>query len=330
MEELVEILMPTYNGEKYIKEQIDSILNQTYRNIKIIISDDCSTDNTTEVLKEYQKKDSRIEVFFQNNNLGVVKNIEFLLSKVSSDIFMLSDQDDYWLPKKVEKSVDTLKAKNADILFTDLEVVNENLETLYSSFNEYMLLTRKIKKFINTKELNYLYNVFTGCTICCRKTLISKILPLPEKSKFVIHDYWIGLIASFNGKVVYIPEKLIKYRQHGSNQVGTEKVSHRFEKFEQVRNWFLQVKLGVFGTYVENNNRFPEELQELNRKAYQYYQTIKSEKYFNNKGWNIFHKLYKTETLKYYLANFMILNMPFFAKWVFCVRLKILKLLKKR
>ena len=86
MEEQIDILLATYNGEKYIKEQIDSILNQTYKNIKLIISDDCSKDNTISILKEYEIKDSRIELHLQEKNLGVVKNIEFLLGRKGKKI----------------------------------------------------------------------------------------------------------------------------------------------------------------------------------------------------------------------------------------------------
>ena len=243
-------------------------------------------------------------------------------------MFLLADQDDYWMPEKVEKSVESLK--NADISFTDLEVVDENLKTIYASFNDYMLLSRKIQKYANTNRLNYLYNVFTGCTICAKSNLIPKILPLPENSKFVIHDYWIGLMASFNGKVVYLSEKLIKYRQHGDNQIGTEKVSHGFQKFEQVRDWLLNVKLGIFETYISHMEAFPEELKDLNQKAFQYFQMLKTKKYFNFKDWKVYHELYRTETVLYYIENFMIFNMPLFSQWAFYIRLGILKLLGKR
>lgn len=328
MEEKVEILLPTYNGEKYLREQLDSILKQSYPNLKVIVSDDCSKDTTSQILKEYQEKDARIEIYLQEHNWGVVKNIEFLLQKVSAPYFMLADQDDYWLPEKVEKTVNALKT--VDIVFTDLEVVDENLKTIYPSFNDYMLLSRRIEKYRNTNRLNYLYNCFTGCTVGAKSSLISKILPLPKNSKYVIHDYWIGLMASFYGKVGYLPEKLIKYRQHGNNQVGTEKISHGFTKFEQVRAWFLEVKLGVFGTYIQNQERFPEELQTLNQKAYTYFQMLEKKKYFNFKGWKTFHELYKTETTIYYLENFFIFNMPLIAKGLFYIRYFILKLRGKR
>lgn len=330
MEEKIDILLATYNGEKYLKEQLDSILNQTYKNIRIIISDDCSKDTTPEILKEYQKKDDRIELHIQKNNLGVVKNIEFLLKEVKSPYYMLADQDDYWLPEKAEKSLEKLKEEKADLVFGDLEVVDKNLNTMYSSFNDYMLLTRKINKYINSYKVNYLYNCITGCTVLAKKETIEKIIPLPTNSKRVLHDHWIGLMVALNGKLAYVPEKYIRYRQHGNNEVGTEKISHGFKKLEQVRDLFIDVKLGIFETYVKNNERFPEELQKLNNEAYKYFKMIEKKKNFNFRNWKTFYKLYKTEKFMYYIENFFIMNMPLIARGMFNIRYCVLKLMGKR
>ena len=328
-QEQIDILLATYNGEKYVKEQIDSILNQTYKNIRLIISDDCSKDTTREILKQYEQ-DSRVKIIYQEKNLGYIKNFEFLLSQVENEIYMLSDQDDYWLPEKVEKSYETLKKENADLVFGDLEVVNENLETIYPSFGDFMKLNRKIHKYIGSYKVNYLYNCVTGCTVISKKKWIPKMMPFPAKTKYFAHDHWIGIIIGTYGKMAYMPEKYIKYRQHGNNQIGTDKISHKFTKLGQVRNLFIEVKLGVFGTYVDNNEKFPEALQELNQKAYDYFKMLEKKKNFNFKGWRIFHELYKTETPMYYIENFIIMNMPLIGKGLFKIRHAILKLLKKR
>ena len=330
MNEKIDILLPTYNGEKYLKEQIDSILNQTYKNIRLIISDDCSKDTTTQILREYEQKDSRIEIYLQQENLGVVKNIEFLLQKVENPFYMLADQDDVWLQEKVEKTLEKQKQENADLVFGDLEIVDQELKTMFPSFGDFMLLNRKIHKYINSNKLNYLYNCVTGCTLLAKKETIQYILPLPQKSKYVIHDYWIGLMISLNGKVSYINEKYIKYRQHGNNQVGTNKISHGFKELDQVRELFINVKLGVFGTYVENNEKFPEELQKINLQAYEYFKMLENKKNINFKKWRVFHELYKTETLSYYILNFIIMNLPAIGRPLFKIRYSVLKLLKKR
>lgn len=330
MEETIDILMATYNGEKYVSYQIDSILNQTYRNIKLIISDDCSTDGTKEILEKYSKKDDRIQIYFQQKNLGYIKNFEFLLKKVSHPYYMLSDQDDVWLPEKIEKSLETLKKEKADLVFGDLKIVDKNLKCIYPSFGDYMKLNRKIKKCANSYNMNYLYNCVTGCTILAKSKTIEKILPIPNNTKYVAHDYWIALMVGINGKLAYIEKPYILYRQHGNNQIGTDKISHKYSKFKDVRNLFLEVKLSVFNTYVENNSRFPKVIQELNKKALEYYKMVENKKYINFKGWNIFHELYKNETFIYYLENFLIFNFPIIAAFAFKIRYIILKILKKR
>ena len=329
MPKKVDVLLATHNGEKYIKEQIDSILNQTYPNIQLFISDDASTDKTREILKQYEQND-KVKIFYQEKNLGYIRNFEFLLEKVESDLYMLSDQDDVWKKEKIEKSVEKLENENLDLVFGDLEVVDENLNTIYDSFDKYMKLTRKIEKCLDSYKLQYLYNCVTGCTVLSKKQLLDKILPLPKNSKYMVHDYWIGLMVALNGKVGYLKETYIRYRQHGDNQVGLGKESYKFKKLDQVRNLFIEVKLGIFTTYVQNEDRFPEELKKQNKQALDYYQMLKNKKNFNFKNWNIFYKLYKDETFMYFIENFVVLNMPFFARILFSIRYKMLKLLGKR
>ncbi len=273
--ETIDILLATYNGEKYVKQQIDSILNQTYKNIRLIISDDKSKDNTVEILREYEKIDNRVIVYVQETNLGYIKNFEFLLSKVENEIYMLSDQDDYWLPEKVEKTYSKLKQEDADLVFTDLEVVDQNLETMFPSFNDYMKLTRKINKCKDYK-MQYLYNCITGCTLMSKKKFIEKLIPVPAESKYMVHDYWIGIVIGLSGKIAYLPEKTIKYRQHGNNQIGTEKISHGFSTLQQVRELFINVKLGVFNAYVKNEHIFPDKLKKQNRKTLEYFKDIEN------------------------------------------------------
>ena len=312
--EQIDILMATYNGEKYLKKQIDSILNQTYSNIRLIISDDSSTDTTREIIKDYEKKDNRITAYYQENNLGYIKNFEFLLNKVESNIYMLSDQDDIWLPNKVKNTYNFLQKQNADMVFTDLIVVDEQEQIIDKSFNDLMNLTKKINKTINSKELVYLYNCVTGCTIMGNSKLINKILPIPTNSKHVLHDHWIALVNSMNGNIAYLPEGTIKYRQHNNNQIGIKHTTNKNTSIEKIREHFIEVKLGVFETYIKNPEIFPENIKEENNKAYEYFKMLSKKKKANFKGWKVFNKLYKNESFKYYIENFLILNIPGFVK----------------
>ena len=311
--EKVDILLATYNGEKYLREQIDSILNQTYKEFRLLISDDGSKDSTRKILEEYKNKDSRIEVFFQENNLGVVKNFEFLLRKVEAKYYMFSDQDDIWKNEKIEKSLNKIE-EGFDLVYSDLEVVDENLNVTYSSYWKLKGIYNKVKKY-NSFEALYLNNFITGCTMISKKELINSFMPLPNTSKFVLHDYWISLILSQEGKIAYIEEPLIKYRQHKNNKVGSKKKSDELKSIDEIRKLFIQVKKEHFKVFIENEDKFKsEEIKKLNRKALEYYEMLETKKNINFKSWGLFFKLYKYEEVGYNLQNFAILNLPIFAK----------------
>lgn len=314
--EKVDILLATYNGEKYIREQIDSILNQTHTEFRLLISDDGSTDGTRDILNEYKLKDNRIEVFMQEKNLGVVKNFEFLLGKVEAKYYMFSDQDDIWKESKIEKSLNKIE-EGYDLVYSDLEVVDENLNVTYSSYWKLKGIYNKIKKYNNFESL-YLNNFVTGCTLISKKELINSFMLLPNTSKFVLHDYWISLIISQNGKIAYVEEPLIKYRQHKNNKVGSKKKSDELRTIDEIRSLFIQVKKEHFKVFIENEDKFKsEEIKKLNRKALEYYEMLETKKNINFKGWGLFIKLYKYEGFSYNLQNFAILNLPILAKFLY-------------
>ncbi len=312
--ERVDILLATYNGEKYLVEQLESILSQTYSNFRLLISDDFSTDGTRKILEEYKEKDDRIQLFFQAKNLGVIKNFEYLLKKVESKYYMLSDQDDIWKENKIEKSVEKLENSESDLVYTDLEVVDENLNVTYKSYWKLKGIYKKVTKYNNFQSL-YLNNFITGCTVISKKEFIKDILPLPDTSKFVLHDYWIALIISQNGKISYIEEPLIKYRQHKNNKIGSRKQSDNLKSIEEIRELFIRVKKEHFAVFIENEEKFKDEkIRKLNRKALRYYEMLSKKKNMNFRGWCLFFKLYKYEEFSYTMQNFVILNMPAIAK----------------
>lgn len=315
--EKVDILLATYNGEKYLKEQIDSILGQTHSDFRLLISDDGSTDDTRKILEEYKNKDSRIQVFFQESNLGVVKNFEFLLKKVESKYYMFSDQDDIWKVEKIEKSLNKIENDNCDLVYSDLEVVDEKLNVTYESYWKLKGIYNKIKKYNNFESL-YLNNFVTGCTIISKKELIDTYLPLPNTSKYVLHDYWISLILSQNGKIDYIEEPLIKYRQHKNNKVGSKKKSNELRTIDEIRKLFIEVKKEHFKVFIENEEKFlSEDIKKLNKKSLEYYEMLETKNNFNFKGWGLFFKLYKYEGFSYKMQNFAILNLPAIARILF-------------
>lgn len=206
---MVSICVVTYNGEKYIREQITSILVQLGESDEIIISDDGSTDHTLDIL--YSFSDKRMVIYSHektNQRYGidyVTHNVEFALSKCSGDYIFLSDQDDIWLPSKLELMMTELK--KTDIVLSNCKVVDSALNTLYASYFE----------VVNTRIglYNIIKNSYLGCCMAFRREILKKVLPFPKTG--VGHDLWIGLIGSVYYKVALIEEPLLLYRKHGNN-----------------------------------------------------------------------------------------------------------------
>jgi len=228
----IEILMATYNGEKYVGEQIDSIIHQTYKNWKLLIRDDNSTDKTLEILKEYEKKDKRIKVIEdKKGNLGFVKNFEELLNCSTEDWVMFSDQDDYWLENKIEKYVTTLNENSNDIfekpilIHSNSFICDDNLKIIKNEF-----INSNIASKYNEDSYYFAYFV-QGSTVLINREIID--LALPFSKNVTVHDRYFHLLAEFLGKRIFINESLIKYRQHSNNKIGakTSIISKIFKKF---------------------------------------------------------------------------------------------------
>ena len=310
MAKKVDILLATYNGERYLKEQLDSILNQTYKDFNLIISDDCSTNKETiQILKEYEKKDERIKVFYQEKNLGSNSNFEFLLSKVESKYYMFSDQDDIWINDKVKLCIEAIEREKVDLVYTDLQVVDKDLNVIDNSFNKKMGLLSKQKKYTDFR-LEYLYNCITGCTILARTSLLKDILQLTN-NKDILHDYWIGLVTSMKGRIYYLNIPTIKYRQHIDNQVGTIKYTYRIKTFDEKRDYIIDLKIEKFKTYILRKECFDNNLQNLNEKALEYFTRVKQKRNVNFKGWKVYRNIFKYESIGYYIFYFLFYNFPF-------------------
>lgn len=323
----VDVLLATYNGEKYLKCQLDSILNQTHKNIRLLINDDCSTDNTRVILKEYEEKDDRIKVKYNEKNLGYVKNFEDLLKRVENKYFALSDQDDFWKKEKIEKSLNKLLEEDADLVFTDLEPVDEKLKIITPSMVRFMQMDKNIKKHQDYKLL-FLRNCVTGCTILSKKELINKYIPIPTK-KPMVHDWWMALIISQIGKITFLDEPTIKYRQHGNNQLGIYGMKNYIQDFDEYREKYIQLKLDQFNLYVENEQFFKnKELITLSKNAIKYLEDIRVKRYFNFKNTRTFFELYNMEFFSMRLKTYLMLNLPIVGRGLFNLRAVICKIKK--
>jgi rhamnosyltransferase len=236
----VDILMATYDGEHYVGEQIESIQGQTYKDWRLLVSDDCSTDGTLDVVKRYADVDPRIRVISEGVRHGGAKeNFFSLLEYGGAAYFMFCDQDDVWLPSKVQDELDAAQRTEQGLslgtpvaVYTDMRVVDDGLQEIAPSF-----LVQDRKEGIRGDLHAFLgISGAAGCTILGNAAL-RKLLAGSDFTAALMHDWWVGIVAASCGKLVYLDEATVLYRQHGDNEVGAETYSFcdRVAHFSQSR-----------------------------------------------------------------------------------------------
>ncbi len=218
--------MAVYNGEKYIEEQIKSILPQLDQKDELIISDDKSTDGTISIIEKFQ--DNRIKIYSSNGG-SIIKNFENALNNATGEIIFLSDQDDIWYPNKVRISRKYLETN--DLIFSNASVFSKNK-------NKNKLLYKNGSKKTGFVK-NFIKNNYIGATMAFNQKILTKALPFP--SNIYMHDAWLASIAEIMAKTHYIDEPLIYYRRHGENASETgEKSTNTIKTKIKIR-----LKLGL-------------------------------------------------------------------------------------
>ncbi len=216
---MISIVMATYNGETYIKEQIESILNQTISDFELIICDDCSKDHTVDILNSYKDNDKRIILIQNEKNLGFKKNFEKAISYCKGDYIAFCDQDDIWTPDHLEILYNEIADK--DLICGNAELVDQKGDsmnlTTYQCLSNFVLPDSNVELF---KKLLH-GNFAQGTALMISKRIAKDFLPIPECVKF--HDWWAASIACLNNGCKYTDKIVLKYRQHGSNQTVTKK-----------------------------------------------------------------------------------------------------------
>lgn len=213
---LVSIAMATYNGEKYICEQFDSILSQTLQDFELVVCDDCSTDSTVQLLNDYAKKDIRIKVFVNEKNLGFKKNFEKAISLCSGEYIALSDQDDIWKKNHIEKLLGIIDGH-------DIACGNPEFIDSIGKKMGYSLRDSKNLDFVPSGD-NLLYrillnsNPFQGASMLIRRSFFASVLPIPEAVLY--HDTWFSTCSVFLDGLVYTEDVITLQRLHGNNTSG--------------------------------------------------------------------------------------------------------------
>ncbi|MFM0786734.1 glycosyltransferase family 2 protein [Streptococcus suis] len=224
----VNILMSTYNGQQFLAEQIRSIQEQTYTDWTLFIRDDGSSDNTKEILKDFERQDSRIHIIDsdKSDNLGVIKSFHKLVNHDRADYYFFSDQDDVWLPNKLELSLNEAQNYPANLplmVYMDLKVVNQDLEIMTES------MVKSQSHHANTELVQELTeNTVTGGVAMINHTLAEM---WQETDDILMHDWYLALLASAFGNLVFIDQPGELYRQHSDNVLGARTLSKRFKKW---------------------------------------------------------------------------------------------------
>lgn len=224
----VVILLATYNGEKYLKRQLESIQDQTYCQFSCIVCDDGSSDHTKLIAREFCCNDTRFHLISNKSEQhGAFGNfwylMEFAYGQTDANYFFFSDQDDFWAPRKIEKELEELKGienkgEIASLVYCNQEITDEALNKLDIE-DPYVTNNRGTKDF---KRLVF-RNVAPGCTMVVNRRLLNISLRFGDPSKIVMHDWWIILCAMAFGNIAYIDDKLMCYCQHRDNSIGAGK-----------------------------------------------------------------------------------------------------------
>ena len=265
MREQVHIVLAAYNGERYLREQMDSLLSQTYENITIEVCDDGSTDGTAAIIREYEIRDERVKLHLNPRNLGYVKNFLEGVKRCQAPYVMLCDQDDIWQADKVEQTLQVMQQAEQKgpgkpvLVFTDALRFNSETGEELGFFHKSSHLD--VKK-VDTAHL-FMENKCIGCTMMMNQAILPYLEELPEEIR--VHDWWLALICSHFGIIEYVPQATLRYRQHEGNQIGgssytgylKKRVAHAREQRQALVRTYRQGQafLRIFGEKMNQHQR---------------------------------------------------------------------------
>jgi len=236
------IIMSSYNGAAFIAEQLQSIIDQEYKQWTLLLRDDGSTDDTLSMFQEISKQDSRLKLLTDNKaRLGAAQSFHALMraaAESSSNYIVFSDQDDVWFPDKLSKQIALMKNLEIEcagmpiLIHSDMEVVDADLNQMAPSFMSYQGIHHEDD---DSLRVLLVQNYVTGCTVVVNRRLLDVALPMPDSA--LMHDWWLALVAAASGKIGFVDESLIQYRQHGSNTVGAKPLRALLDPRTWSRQW---------------------------------------------------------------------------------------------
>ena len=225
----VSVCMAAYRGERYIGEQIRSILSELRQGDELLVSDDAPGGETERIVRAFAQTDARVR-YLRGEGKGVVRNFERVLTAAAGDVLFLSEQDDVWLPGKVDAVLREIE-NGACLVVHDARVVDESLQTIAPSF---FALRHSRAGFLR----NFLRNSYMGCCMALTRPVLGRALPFPPD--LPMHDQWLGLAAEKYGRTCFLPQPYLLYRQHGGNVTGGKTT------FSQKVRWRIALLRALF------------------------------------------------------------------------------------
>ena len=226
--------MATYNGAKYLQEQIDSILNQTIQDFELVVCDDCSQDETYDILQDYASKDRRIRIYENESNLGFKRNFAKAVALCKGEYIALSDQDDIWMPEHLELLLRAIK--NKVLSCGNALLVNGNGESMGMTWREQQAFESVPETDLGKAMSILLFrNPYQGAAMMIKNSLLEYALPIPQTMKY--HDTWFAILACFNGGIACFDTPILKYRRIEESVTGLRKT--KISRFNQYRSHFI-------------------------------------------------------------------------------------------
>ena len=242
----IYIVLATFTGAQFLSDQIDSLIAQTESRWTLLVRDDGSSDDTVRIIEDYVQKDDRIQLLVNGeirpySALGNFSTVLSAAFEAGAEYVFFCDQDDVWEPQKLKRMLACLnqfegKGVAPCLLHHDLIVVNRSLELIADSFIDLMQLKPADQE--NPQRL-LSRNEVTGCAMACNRALLEIALPVSDKA--VMHDWWLALFAAYFGRLAFMPDKLVKYRQHDDNVIGAKSFWHALNPFT---NWYAGWRRG--------------------------------------------------------------------------------------
>lgn len=276
----VNILMSTYNGEKYVGQQIESIQKQSFTEWNLLVRDDGSKDKTCDIVASYAQLDQRIQLI-RAENKGVIESFYELAKYNQADYYFFCDQDDYWLPEKVKIVLNETKKYDNDrakLYYTDLKIVDKKLQVISNS------MIKSQSGHANTKLAQELTeNTVTGCTMMANKALIDL---WNSTSGIIMHDWYLALVAASQEGLIYIDQPTMLYRQHDDNVLGARTMKKRIQKWIRPHLWFRKYWWLITASQSQAQNLLSNvSLLEEDEELIQNYVSILDQNYSTRRAW---------------------------------------------